>query len=110
MIAYTSMRPSQGFGGTGEKGQLFQGNRGTNVKFEGSGGTKTILRNREHKNQIFDFWGTSQIISGEQGNRYPLGGLLTVYARPPHCIRQHERLKIACFIWFVNRFAAMLTT
>ena len=37
-------------------------------------GTKTILGNREHKKTNFPFLrnrGTSQFISGEQGNRYP---------------------------------------
>ena len=60
------MRPSQGFWGTGEKGHLFQGNKGQILW-----GTKTILGNIK---QIFHFGGTSQFISGEQGNRYPLGG------------------------------------
>ena len=70
------MRPSHGFGGTGETGHLFQGNRGTKASFEGNRGTKTILGNREHKKITFRFWGnwgTSQFISGEQGNRYPTG-------------------------------------
>ena len=43
-------------------------------------GTKTILGNREHKKTNFRFLGnrgTIQFISGEQGNRYPLGGPLT---------------------------------
>ena len=41
---------------------------------EGNRGTKTLLVNREHRKQTFDFRGnrgTSQFISGEQGNRYP---------------------------------------
>ena len=41
---------------------------------EGNRGTKTILGNREHKKTNFRFLGnrgTSQFISGEQGNRYP---------------------------------------
>ena len=45
--------------------------------FEGNRGTKTILGIREHKKTNFRFLGnrgTSQFISGEQGNRYPLGG------------------------------------
>ena len=44
--------------------------------FEGNRGTKTILGNREHKKTNFRFLGnrgTSQFISGEQGNRYPPG-------------------------------------
>ena len=67
-------RPSQGFWGTGETGHLFQGNRGTKPNFEGNRGTKTILGNRAHKKTNFRFLrnrGTSQFISGEQGNRYP---------------------------------------
>ena len=51
--------------------------RGTYLReqrpFEGNKGTKTILRNSEHKKTNFQFWGnrgTSQ--SGKQGNRYPL--------------------------------------
>ena len=51
-----------------------QGNKDSN--FEVNRGTKTILGNREHKKQSFDFFGnrgTSQFISGEQGNRYPPG-------------------------------------
>ena len=58
------------------------GKRGTGEQmsnFEGNGGTKTILGNREHKKTNFRFLGnrgTSQFILGEQGNRYPppLGG------------------------------------
>ena len=78
------MRPSQGFWGTGEKGIYFRGTgengiyfRGTweqRSNFEGDRGTKTILGNREHKKTNFRFLGnrgTSQFISGEQGNRYP---------------------------------------
>ena len=55
-------------GEQGNKGQIFEGNRGT----------KTILGNTEHKKTNFRFWGnmgvkgTSQFISGEQGNRYSL--------------------------------------
>ena len=69
------VRPSQGFWGTGEQGHLFQGNRGTK-KGQILRGTKTILGNREHKKTNFRFLGnrgTSQFISGEQGNRYPPG-------------------------------------
>ena len=52
------------FRGTGEQRPNFEGNRGT----------KTILGNREHKKAIFRFLGnrgTSEFLSGEQGNRYP---------------------------------------
>ena len=45
-------------------------------------GTKTILGNREHRKQIFDFWGTGEQAHLFQGNKgtgtpLPLGG--------PHC-------------------------
>ena len=59
------MRPSQGFGGTGEKGIYF---RGTKVKFRGEQeGIKTILGNREHKKTNFQFLGNR---SGEQANLF----------------------------------------
>ena len=35
---------------------------------------KTIFGDREHKKTNFRFGGTCPFISGEQGNRYPLGG------------------------------------
>ena len=49
-----AIMPSQGFWGTGEKGHLFQGNKGKILRgtgeqrqnFEGNRGTKTILGNR----------------------------------------------------------------
>ena len=53
--------------GNRAKGYLFQGNKGQILR-----GTKTILENREHKKTNFRFLGnrgTSQFISGEQGNR-----------------------------------------
>ena len=69
------MRPSQGFGEqgiyfrrTGEQRPNFEGNRGTII---------TILGDREHKKTHFrsgENRATSQPISGEQRNRYPLGG------------------------------------
>ena len=48
-----SLRPSQGFWGTGEQGHLFQGNKGLNN--EGNKGTKpkAVFGNREHKNSRF---------------------------------------------------------
>ena len=70
------MRSSQGFWGTGETGHLFQGNREQRPNFEGNRGTTTILGNREHMKTNFRYLGnrgTSQFISGEQGNRYPPG-------------------------------------
>ena len=36
----TIQRPSQGFSGTGEKGHMFQDNRGTKAKFLGEQGYK----------------------------------------------------------------------
>ena len=60
---------------TGEKRPNFKGNRGT----------KTILGNREHKKTNFRFFGnrgTSQFISGEQGNRYPPGRVSEVFLYP----------------------------
>ena len=59
-------------------------------------GTKTILGNREHKKTNFRFLGnrgTSQFISGEQGNRYPLGGPLiwpSVYNERLAITHQHR--------------------
>ena len=37
--------------------------------FKGNRGTKTILENREHKNQIFDFRGTGEQANLFQGTR-----------------------------------------
>ena len=59
-------------------------------------GTKTILGSREHKKTHFRFLGnrgTSQFISGEQGNRYPLGGPLiwpSVYNERLAITHQHR--------------------
>ena len=65
-----------GFGEQGKKGIYFRGTEEQRSNFEGNMGTKTILGNREHKKTNFRFLGnrgTSQFISGEQGNRYPPG-------------------------------------
>ena len=77
----TLMRPSQEFWGTGEKGHLFQGNKGQILR--GTEEQKKYLGTGDIRKQIFIFFGnrgTSQFISGEQGNRYPpsppLGGPL----------------------------------
>ena len=70
------MRPSQGFGEQGKKGIYFRRTGEPRPNFEGNRGTKTILGNMEHKKTNFRFLGnrgTSQFISGEQGNRYPTG-------------------------------------
>ena len=56
------------------KGYLFRGTGEQRSNFEGNRGTKTILGNMKHKKTNFRFLGnrgTSQFISGEQGNRYP---------------------------------------
>ena len=68
--------PPRGFGEQGKRGIYFRGTGEQRSNFEGNRGTKTILGNREHKKTKFRFLGnrgTSQFISGEQGNRYPLG-------------------------------------
>ena len=60
--------------GNRKPGIYFRGTREQRPSFEGNRGTKTILGNREHKKTNFRFLGnrgTSQFISGEQGNRYP---------------------------------------
>ena len=55
----TLMRPSQGFWGTGEKGHLFQGNKGQILR--GTEEQKKYLGTGNIRKQIFDFW--------EQGNK-----------------------------------------
>ena len=62
--------------GTGEQGHLFQGNREQRPIFQGNRGTKTILGNREHRKQIFDFLGTREqanLFQGEKGTCTPPG-------------------------------------
>ena len=51
-------------GEQGNKGQILRGT-GEQRQYWGTGNLRK---------QIFDIWGTSQFISGEQGNGYPLGG------------------------------------
>ena len=66
--------PPRGFGEQGNKGIYFRGTGEQRPNFEGNRGTMTILGNREHKKANFPFLGnrgTSEFISGEQGNRYP---------------------------------------
>ena len=63
------LRPYQGFGGTGVKGIYFRGTGEQRPNFEGSRGTKTILGNREHKKQIFEFWRTGEQANVFQGNK-----------------------------------------
>ena len=60
-----------GFGEQGKKSIYFRGTGEQRQNFEGNWGTKTILGSREHKKTNFRFlgnMGTSQFISGEQGN------------------------------------------
>ena len=76
-LCHIVWRPSKGFEEQGKQGIYFRGTGEQRPNFEGNRGTKTILGNRAHKKTNFRFLGnrgTSQFISGEQGNRYPLGG------------------------------------
>ena len=56
------MRPSQGFGVTGETGIYFRRTGEQRPTFEGYRETKTILGNMEHKKTFFFIW-------GENGNK-----------------------------------------
>ena len=58
--------PPRGFGEQGNKGIYFKGTGEQRLNFEG---TKTILGNREHRKQIFDFWGTGEQAILFQGNK-----------------------------------------
>ena len=61
-------------GKEGNKGIYFRETGEQRPNFEGNRGTKTIFGNRKHKKTHFRFlgnMGTSQFISGEQGNKYP---------------------------------------
>ena len=80
------LRPSQGFWGTGETGDLFQGNKGQILR-----GTKTILGNREHKKTYFRYWGnrgTSQFFQGIKGTGTSPGraSLFFIYLLRHHVI------------------------
>ena len=58
-------------------GIYFRGTGEQRSNFERYRGTMTILGNMDHKKTNFRFLGnrgTSQFISGEQGNGYPTGG------------------------------------
>ena len=87
--------PARGLGEQGGNGIYFRGRGEQRSSFEGNKGKKTIVGNREHKKSTkegkdqesiqssttpdphrtnFQFLrnkGTSQFISGKQGNRYP---------------------------------------
>ena len=68
--------PPRDFGEHGKQGIYFRGIGEQRPNFKGNRGTKTTLGNREHQKTNFRILGnrgTSQFISGEQGNRYPLG-------------------------------------
>ena len=75
-----TLRPSQGFWGTGEKGILSRGTGEQKPNFERKRGTKTILGNREHKNTNFRFLGNrgtgeqAILFQGNKGTGTPLGG------------------------------------
>ena len=73
MTRKTKARPSQGFGGIGEKGHLFQGNRGTKAKsLRGTGEQRQYWGKgniRNIRKQIFDFWGTGEQANLFQGNK-----------------------------------------
>ena len=69
------MRPSQGFWGTGEKGYLFQGNKGQILR--GTGEQRQYRGTWTIRKQIFDFWGTGEqanLFQGNKGTGTPLGG------------------------------------
>ena len=70
MTSNTSLlRPSEGFGGTGEQGHLFQGNRGTKAIFRGEQGNKDKCWGTWNiRKQIFDFRGTGEQVNLFQGN------------------------------------------
>ena len=48
------MRPSQGYGGTGKYGHLFQGNK--SLKLKGTGEQRQFWGIENIENQDFDFW------------------------------------------------------
>ena len=49
---------------------FISGNRGTKAKFLGEQENKDNIEEQgTYENKFFYFWGTSQFISGEQGNR-----------------------------------------
>ena len=61
------MRPSQGFWGTGEKGYLFQGNKGQILR--GTGEPRQYWGTGNIRKQIFDFGGTGEQANLFQGNK-----------------------------------------
>ena len=97
-------RPSRGFGGQGKKGIYFMGTGEQRPNFDRNRGTKTILGNL--RKQIHDIWGTSQFISGEQGNRYPLGGPHLKYREK----KMYTRYWLLCIFIYNNDITAYLLT
>ena len=61
--------PPRGFGEQWNKGIYFRGTWDQRPNFEGNRETKTILGNREHRKQIFDFGGTGEQANLFQGNK-----------------------------------------
>ena len=82
-LSISIIRPSQGFGETGEKAIYFSITVEQKYKTEGNMGTKAILGNMEHCKSRFWFWGTSEnayLFHWNKGKRYPLWGpLLPIY-------------------------------
>ena len=62
-------RPPRGLGEQENKGIYFRGTGEQRPNFEGNRGTKTIMGNREHRKQIFDFGGTGEQANLFQGNK-----------------------------------------
>ena len=63
------MRPSQGFWGTGEQGQFFQGNKG--LKIRGTGEHRQFWETGNIENQVFFFFGTRPFFRGNKGTGTP---------------------------------------
>ena len=73
------MRPSQGFWGTGEKGYLFQGNKGQILR--GTGEQRQYWGTGNIRKQIFNFVGTGEqanLFHGNKGTGTPWEGLYNV--------------------------------
>ena len=89
---------SHGFWGTGENGIYFKetGNKGQLLR--GTGEQRHYWATENIRKQIFDFWGTSQFISGERGNRYhsppppPTPGRASIFMDIFHELRTNEKV------------------
>ena len=91
------LRPSQGFWGTGEYGNSFQGKKGTkSLKLKETRKQRQFWGTGNIENEDFDFGeqGKMTIFSGEQGNRYHLGGPLYYYFFLKGFIRVSKRYSI----------------